>query len=278
MIVRELRERGFRFVQVSELMARRRPPPGRADPAGAVELPAPVAPLPAAPADGPIPARHSPSPEPRRRRSDRQPGRAKIVRASPGRARQAAWIAGIEPWRGLGYRAAPLGRYLARLARTGDVWVARARRPGAHGAAARRSPSSSRRMGFCWAGSSPCSRSSRRERAGPRAAAGRARRGARLRPRRRWLFVSCDADNRAALRFYRRLGFARVGRLPDLVRAAAIELLLRKPIAADAADVCSGPCRVANPHAMRASRRQPRLARAKLTLRLSEAEYHWARR
>ena len=46
--------------------------------------------------------------------------------------------------------------------------------------------------------------------------------------RRRWLFVSCDAGNRAALRFYRRQGFARVGRLPDLVRAGRIELLLRK--------------------------------------------------
>ena len=52
---------------------------------------------------------------------------------------------------------------------------------------------------------------------------------ARVFARRRWLFVSCDADNRAALRFYRRQGFARVGRLPDLVRAGRIELLLRKP-------------------------------------------------
>jgi ribosomal protein S18 acetylase RimI-like enzyme len=47
--------------------------------------------------------------------------------------------------------------------------------------------------------------------------------------KRRWLFVSCDADNRAALRFYRRQGFARVGRLPNLVRAGRVELLLRKP-------------------------------------------------
>ena len=51
---------------------------------------------------------------------------------------------------------------------------------------------------------------------------------ARAFARRRWLFVSCDADNRAALRFYRRQGFARVGRLPDLVSAGRIELLLRK--------------------------------------------------
>ena len=52
---------------------------------------------------------------------------------------------------------------------------------------------------------------------------------ARVFAQRRWLFVSCDADNRAALRFYRRQGFARVGRLPDLVRAGRVELLLRKP-------------------------------------------------
>ena len=49
---------------------------------------------------------------------------------------------------------------------------------------------------------------------------------ARVFARRRWLFVSCDAGNRAALRFYRRQGFARVGRLPDLVRAGRVELLL----------------------------------------------------
>ena len=52
---------------------------------------------------------------------------------------------------------------------------------------------------------------------------------ARVFARRRWLFVSCDANNAAALRFYRRLGFARVGRLPDLVREGRVELLLRKP-------------------------------------------------
>jgi ribosomal protein S18 acetylase RimI-like enzyme len=45
---------------------------------------------------------------------------------------------------------------------------------------------------------------------------------------RRWLFVSCDAGNAGALRLYRRLGFARVGRLPDLVRAGRVELLLRR--------------------------------------------------
>lgn len=46
--------------------------------------------------------------------------------------------------------------------------------------------------------------------------------------KRRWLFVSCDRDNGGALRFYRRLGFERVGRLPDLVSPGRVELLLRK--------------------------------------------------
>jgi len=52
---------------------------------------------------------------------------------------------------------------------------------------------------------------------------------ARVFAKRRWLFVSCDRNNLAALRFYRRLGFRRVGVLPDLVRAGRTEILLRKP-------------------------------------------------
>ena len=45
---------------------------------------------------------------------------------------------------------------------------------------------------------------------------------------RRRLDVSCDGNNAAALRFYRKLGFSRVGRLPDLVREGRTEILLRK--------------------------------------------------
>ena len=149
--------------------------------------------------------------------------KAKIVRASPVVARkQAQWIAGIEPWKGLGYRAQPLGRYLARLARTGDVWIARAvgQEPagiivatdgfllgGFIALLAVRPDASGRGLGQQLV----------------------AHVEARVFAQRRWLFVSCDADNRAALRFYRRQGFARVGRLPDLVRAGRVELLLRKP-------------------------------------------------
>jgi GNAT superfamily N-acetyltransferase len=49
----------------------------------------------------------------------------RISRARPAVARaQASWIADIEPWRGLGYLPAALGRYLARMAGNGDVWIA----------------------------------------------------------------------------------------------------------------------------------------------------------
>src|SRR5262249_46257551 len=44
---------------------------------------------------------------------------------------QSSWIAAIEPWRGLGYRAEALGRYLGRKARAGAVWIARATPRGA---------------------------------------------------------------------------------------------------------------------------------------------------
>ncbi|HVV51410.1 MAG TPA: GNAT family N-acetyltransferase, partial [Polyangia bacterium] len=46
---------------------------------------------------------------------------------------------------------------------------------------------------------------------------------------RRWLYTSADGNNAAALRFYRKLGFSRVGRLPDLIRPGRIEILLRRP-------------------------------------------------
>ena len=55
----------------------------------------------------------------------------RIARAAPALARaQAAWIVGMEPWLSLGYRAQPLGRWLARGARARGVWVARGARAG----------------------------------------------------------------------------------------------------------------------------------------------------
>jgi ribosomal-protein-alanine N-acetyltransferase len=149
--------------------------------------------------------------------------KARVVRASPAVARQQAeWIAGIEPWKGLGYRAQPLGRYLARVARAGDVWIA--------------AVAGQRPLGVVVAtdgfllGGFIALLAVRPEASG--GGVGQrlvAHVEARAFARRRWLFVSCDAGNHGALRFYRRQGFRRVGRLPDLVSPGRIELLLRKP-------------------------------------------------
>ena len=147
----------------------------------------------------------------------------RVVRARPSVARgQAAWIAAIEPWRGLGYRAAPLGRYLARLAGEGGAWVATEGRRGIPLGVVVATD------GFLLGGFIALL-AVRPEAAGrgigQALVADVAR---RVFAKRRWLFVSCDRNNLAALRFYRRLGFRRVGVLPDLVRAGRTELLLRK--------------------------------------------------
>ena len=220
-IVRELRERGFRFVQVSELMASATPAP-------------PIAPFPGArgaAARGadpgcPVPPRRSrrdafaAAPRPRRGRSERA-GRSR----SRGRPRvaavareQAAWIAGIEPWRGLGYRAAaarPLPRQAgARRRRLG--------RPGRRAAHAGWACVVVATDGFLLGGFiALLAVQPEASGQGIGQRAGRARRGPRLRRGGAGFSSSCDADNRAALRFYRRQGFARVGRLPDLVARGA---------------------------------------------------------
>ena len=149
----------------------------------------------------------------------------RIVRLSRAAARaQAGWIAGIEPWKGLGYRPEPLGRYLARMAAAGDAW-------GAVGAETGRAKAISALAvatdGFLLGGFIALL-AVRPDASGQ--GLGRAlvdHVAARTAAKRRWLFVSCDAGNAAALRFYRRLGFARVGRLPDLVARGRTELLLR---------------------------------------------------
>jgi ribosomal protein S18 acetylase RimI-like enzyme len=156
--------------------------------------------------------------------------RIRIVRPSPIVARrQAAWIVAQEPWRGLGYREPPLARYLARMARDGALWVALpAAVPGA-----RRSADPVGVIvatdGFLLGGFIALL-AVRPEASGQ--GIGRAlveHVEARVFAKRRWLFVSFDGNNHVAARFYRRLGFARVGRLPDLVAAGRVEILLRKP-------------------------------------------------
>jgi ribosomal protein S18 acetylase RimI-like enzyme len=146
-----------------------------------------------------------------------------ISRPLPALARaQASWIATIEPWLGLGYRPDALGRYLARKAGTRSVWVIRATAKG---------PPLGIVVvdGGVLLGSFIALLAVRPEASGQ--GLGRAlveHVEARTLGTRRWLYVSCDGKNAAALRFYRSLGFSRVGRLPDLVRQGRTEILLRK--------------------------------------------------
>ena len=145
--------------------------------------------------------------------------------ASPSEARAAArWIAAMDPWRSLGYRPAALGRWLARATATHRVRVAvdpvgrRARvlgvavvQPGVLlgdfiALLAVRPDAAGRGIGRAMM--------SDIERA--------------TFPGRRWLYVSHDAANRAAARFYARLGFRAVARLPDMVAAGRTEVLRRK--------------------------------------------------
>ncbi len=147
--------------------------------------------------------------------------RIAIPSASVARA-QAAWIAAIEPWRGLGYRRVALARYLGSKARARRVWVARA--------SARGGP-----VGLIVAddgfllGGLITLLAVRPGSAGQ--GVGRAlleHVAAVTFGTRRWLFVSCDGNNGRALRFYRKSGFSRVGRLPDLVARGRVEILLRR--------------------------------------------------
>ena len=148
---------------------------------------------------------------------------ARVSTATPATARaQAAWIAALEPWKGLGYTAAGLARYLARKARERRVLIVRAGRSAPLGVAvvddgvllggfiallAVRPEAGGQGLGAALVDE-------------VRGRVGR---------RRRWLYTSADGNNRAALRFYGRLGFRRVGRLPDLIRAGRVEILLRRP-------------------------------------------------
>jgi diamine N-acetyltransferase len=147
----------------------------------------------------------------------------RISRPAPAVARaQGAWIAAIEPWRGLGYRADTLGRYLARKARTRSVWVARTATRGAPLAIAVIDDGVLLGGFIALLAVRPESNGQGLGRALVEHVA------AQTFAVRRWLYVSCDGNNAAALRFYRKLGFSRVGRLPDLVRQGRTEILLRK--------------------------------------------------
>jgi ribosomal protein S18 acetylase RimI-like enzyme len=146
----------------------------------------------------------------------------RIRRPEPTKAGfQAEWIASMEPWLSLGYQRAGLARYLRRAARAEQVMVAEdkghvlgivvclpdfllgrfiallAVRPGAHG----------RGIGRALV--------LRIEQATFKT--------------RRWLYVSSDSANQPAARFYRKLGFSRIARLPGLIHDEKTEILWRKP-------------------------------------------------
>lgn len=146
-----------------------------------------------------------------------------IVRATPALARaQSTWIVEIEPWAGLGYEAAPLGRYLGRMAREREVWIARDGRA--------RTPLGLVVVqdGFLL-GSFVSLLAVRPDAAGHGVGRGLMEHvAAKALARRPWLFVSCDSANARALSFYKKLGFSRVGRLPDLIKPKRVELLLRR--------------------------------------------------
>jgi ribosomal protein S18 acetylase RimI-like enzyme len=149
----------------------------------------------------------------------------RIRRAKPSEARrQAEWIVAMEPWLSMGFRTIPLGRWLHRRARAGSVLVVADKHTilgivvfqpdfllGTFIALlAVRPQAAGRGVG--------------------RALVGRVE--AQSFAHRRWLYVSSDSANLAAARFYRKLGFARVARLPDLVCEGRVEILWRKPRAA----------------------------------------------
>ena len=145
----------------------------------------------------------------------------RIRRPEPAQAwRQAEWIVAMEPWRSLGYQHTGLGRYLRRMARARQVLVAEER---------------GHVLGIIvqqpdfLLGRFIALLAVRPEAAGR--GLGRAlveRVEKETFQARRWLYVSSDSMNRAAARFYKKLGFTRVARLPGMIADERIEILWRK--------------------------------------------------
>jgi ribosomal protein S18 acetylase RimI-like enzyme len=168
----------------------------------------------------------------------RSAGRIVRCRAAEARA-QAGWITEMEPWRGLGYQAPSLGRWLGRVAREHTVWVAR----GATEPKRAKALAASRGVLGVVVVETPfllggfvallAVRAAVAGQGIGRALLARVERQLFVDGGKRWLYVSADQRNRAALRFYRAMGFTRVGRLPDLIRAGRVEILLRKGAVGD---------------------------------------------
>jgi ribosomal protein S18 acetylase RimI-like enzyme len=135
-------------------------------------------------------------------------------------ARQSAWIVAIEPWRALGYRSRTLGRYLGRMARTDRAFVVEEK---------------GQVLGIVaylpdfLLGPFVALLAVRPKAAGRGIGRALMARMEKLAfPGRRWLWVSSDSRNRLAARFYAKLGFTRVARLPGLIRDGRTEILWRK--------------------------------------------------
>ncbi len=147
---------------------------------------------------------------------------AVATRVGPALARrQATWIAAMEPWCGMGYKSAVLSRWLGAMARTGAVFGVADHNAELLGIVVVKpdvllgdfiallavAPEAAARG----VGRALCTHVEKRT----------------FRTR-RWLYTSSDSGNAAAAKFYRKLGFGRVGRLPDLVIPGRTEILWRK--------------------------------------------------
>ncbi len=126
----------------------------------------------------------------------------------------------MEPWRSLGFERAKLARYLRRMAGTGQVLAAQEK--GSVVAVVVFQPD-------FLLGRFIALLAVRPESAGRGIGHGLVARVERETFKtRRWLYVSSDSANRAASRFYGRIGFSRVARLPGLLRDGRTEILWRK--------------------------------------------------
>jgi ribosomal protein S18 acetylase RimI-like enzyme len=144
-----------------------------------------------------------------------------IHRPEPTRAgRQAEWIAAMEPWHSLGYQRVGLARYLRRMARTKQVLAAEKQ---------------GRMLGIVvfqpdfLLGRFIALLAVRPEAGGQgigRALVAHVEK--ETFKTRRWLYVSSDSANPSAGRFYKKLGFSRVARLPGLIADDHTEILWRK--------------------------------------------------
>jgi ribosomal protein S18 acetylase RimI-like enzyme len=131
--------------------------------------------------------------------------------------RQAGWIAAIDPWLSLGYTAPTLARWLVRSARAGQVLVSG-------------EPANAIIVvqPDVLLGNFIALLAVRPQDAGK--GLGRAlidHVAAMTWKTRRWLYVSSDGANRPAAAFYKRVGFERIARVPDLVKQGRVEILWR---------------------------------------------------